>query len=809
MRQFLKILMSIFLGLTLWSYIMPASGLESISSHAPTAALSVPSNSNAHSQNQKNSQLHGNSSPAETGQALPTQLSTKQLGYAGPLGFGVTYNDLTGYNSDLNYTQALNEVSAISLIGQYGSKMYRASSTVGFQVDALGLFKLTAERLSQVLPFQFDSGDVNQRVGQNAFGFRYKKPVSGAFQGVELGGYYSKAENVGLSSLNYTSGGSTYTNSRNIAGGTSRGVDLGSSVLLSPWTKFAAAVYYDDLTYDTQYNTSSSNFTGAGVGASFTQLLNSQLKFEAKAEVRKIYDTYLASLSWLPKKLKRQGIEFSLNGQHLTSNNAEANSNSVMLSLSFDLEGGETQTKHYVLASAEGLDNVKDWVSTPAVYMQQVLAIVDQKSVLAGSAPTITSISPSSGLPAGGSSVTITGTGFTGATAVNFGATAATSYTVDSATQITATSPTGSGTVDITVTTASGTSATSSADQFSYFAAPTVTSLSVSVGPAAGGTSVVITGTNFTNASAVKFASNNASTYTVDSATQITATTPAGTGNVNVSVTTPSGTGTLTGGFTYGPTVSALSPSVGTPGGGTSVTITGTGFLNPSTAKFGATTAASTTFVSSTQLTAVSPVGSGVVDVTVTTAGGTSPTSSADQFTYQGSPTVTSTSPSSGSTLGGTSITIVGTNFTGATAVTIGGVAATSFSVTDSTHIAATTPAGSAGAVNVVVTTPVGTGTGVGVYTYAAPPVVSSLNITNGLSTGGYPISINGSGFTGATAVHFGSASMVTFSVFSDTLINGMVPASSPSGFTGTVDVTVTTPIGTSATGAGDQFTYN
>lgn len=84
--------------------------------------------------------------------------------------------------------------------------------------------------------------------------------------------------------------------------------------------------------------------------------------------------------------------------------------------------------------------------------------------------PTVTGISPMSGRTAGGTSVTITGTNFTGATAVKFGTTNATSYTVNSATQITATSPAGSiGTVDITVTTPGGTSGTVSGDRFSYY----------------------------------------------------------------------------------------------------------------------------------------------------------------------------------------------------------------------------------------------------------------------------------------------------------------------------------------------------
>jgi hypothetical protein len=83
-------------------------------------------------------------------------------------------------------------------------------------------------------------------------------------------------------------------------------------------------------------------------------------------------------------------------------------------------------------------------------------------------APAVTGISPTSGSEAGGDMVTITGSGFTGATDVGFGATNAANMNVDSDTQITATSPAGTGTVDVTVTTPAGTSATSAADQFTY-----------------------------------------------------------------------------------------------------------------------------------------------------------------------------------------------------------------------------------------------------------------------------------------------------------------------------------------------------
>ena len=80
----------------------------------------------------------------------------------------------------------------------------------------------------------------------------------------------------------------------------------------------------------------------------------------------------------------------------------------------------------------------------------------------------------------------------------------------------------------------------------------------------------------------------------------------------------------------------------------------------------------------------------------MTTPGGTSATSPADQFTYTAAaaPAVTSLSPTSGSTAGGTLVTITGTGFTGATAVDFGATAATNVTVVNDTSITADSPAG-------------------------------------------------------------------------------------------------------------------
>ncbi|OWK36657.1 Flagellar hook-length control protein FliK [Fimbriiglobus ruber] len=157
-------------------------------------------------------------------------------------------------------------------------------------------------------------------------------------------------------------------------------------------------------------------------------------------------------------------------------------------------------------------------------------------------------------------------------------------------------------------------------------------------GSITGGKLITISGANLGNATVVDFGTTPA-TIVSDTATQIVVTTPAETaGTVDVTVTTPGGTTPSDGvQFTYldVPTVTAVSPTSGSPTGGTTVTITGTNLSDPiATVVFGGSAA---TIVSdtATQVVVTSPAHpAGTVDVTVTTPGGTSATSAADHFTY-------------------------------------------------------------------------------------------------------------------------------------------------------------------------------
>jgi hypothetical protein len=245
---------------------------------------------------------------------------------------------------------------------------------------------------------------------------------------------------------------------------------------------------------------------------------------------------------------------------------------------------------------------------------------------------------------------------------------------------------------------------------------PAISSISPSSGAIGGGTPVTLTGINFTGATLVSFGGFTCTSLVVVSANTITCVTPAHfAGTVDVVVTTPAGSSAVVGAaddytYTGGPTITGLNPATGLASGNTIVTITGTSFTaSGTTVRFDGIVAVHT-FIDTTTLIAVSPPHSaGTVNVTVTTPGGTTPNTTADDFVYTGAsvPIVTGLSPSTGTV--GTTVIILGSGFTNATLVSFGGVAAT-YTVNSDAQITATVPSTTpGGVVDVRVTTPSGT----------------------------------------------------------------------------------------------------
>lgn len=328
---------------------------------------------------------------------------------------------------------------------------------------------------------------------------------------------------------------------------------------------------------------------------------------------------------------------------------------------------------------------------------------------------TISVLNPNQGSAAGGNPVTITGTALAGATSVRFGTTTA-PFRVVTSTQITTTAPPGTGSVTVTVTTPG---ATSNGLTYTYATpAPHITALSPAQGSTAGGNPVIVTGTSFAATTNVSFGATAAS-YKVNSDTRITATAPPHpAGPVSLTVTTPSGTSN-TAGYTYAaaPVVTGVDPGLGPAAGGNTVTVYGTGLSSAGSVTFGPGSATDIAVVSDNEITVTAPPGTGSVDVTVTTAGGSSPSDQGDpHYIYVPVPQITGLVPDQGATSGGTSIYISGSDLAYTDQVLFGSSPAVFAAFSDDVLLA-TSPPGPAGTVAVTVHSPGGTSGGLS-FTY-------------------------------------------------------------------------------------------
>src|SRR5438132_5748323 len=389
----------------------------------------------------------------------------------------------------------------------------------------------------------------------------------------------------------------------------------------------------------------------------------------------------------------------------------------------------------------------------------------------AHAAPTITSLSVSSG-PVG-TAVTITGTNFgstQGTSTVKFNGTTA-SVTSWSATSIGVTVPSAATTGNVVVTVSNVAS-----NGKSFTVTPAITSLSITTG--AVGAAVTITGTTFGSTQGTSTVKFNGTTATVTSwgASSIAVTVPSGatTGNVVVTVSSQPSNGVN---FTVVPAITSLSITTGAVGA--AVTITGTSFgssQGTSTVTFNGTTASVTTWGSSSIAVTV-PSGATTGNVVVTVS---SQATNGVNFTVVPAPSITSLSVTSGAV--GATVTVTGSNFgssQGTGTVTFNGATA---SVTSwgASSIGVTVPSGATTG-NVIVNASGVASNGVN-FTVLLTPSITSLSVTSGAV--GTPVTITGTNFgstQGSSTVTFNGAAGTPTS-WSATSIEVPVPSAATTG---------------------------
>lgn len=419
-------------------------------------------------------------------------------------------------------------------------------------------------------------------------------------------------------------------------------------------------------------------------------------------------------------------------------------------------------------------------------------------------APVLSALAPAFGRAAGGTSVTLEGRGFlaegAGANLVLFGGVAASDVLELSDTQLTCTTPPGAPGAGVDVTLANGNGQVTLAAAFTYHATPTLSAVTPDHGPASGAL-VTLTGTGFqafeAGTSAVTFGGLAASQVQIVNDTTLTCRVPAGTPGtlVGATVTNANGSAERASAFRYHlePTLTVLTPNRGPAAGGSTVTLNGSGFLNDDAGNalvfFGAIGASDVVVLSDSALSCRTPGGlaGSLVDVSVRNANGTALRAGA--FRYNPLPRLTALSPTSGSALGGTQVTLTGAGFVvnnaGQNTVQFGGVPATSVKLVNDTSLTCVAPAGLAGGtVDVRLSNANGNDTLLAAYRFAPPPVLNALAPTSGSALGGTLVTLTGSGFAdpaaGATLVSFAGVPATNVVVLDDTSVQCKTPAGTP-----------------------------
>ena len=334
-------------------------------------------------------------------------------------------------------------------------------------------------------------------------------------------------------------------------------------------------------------------------------------------------------------------------------------------------------------------------------------------------------------------------------------------------------------------------------------ATPVVSGVAPDHGATAGGTKVTISGEDLKGVTTVYFgATEVVLPKAVSSQTKVKVVAPPGAlGRVDITVSSPeAGTSAITPAdeFTYTaslPVIDKLSPHHGPAVGGKAISISGENLAGATAVRFGSVSVPFTVKSAKGIKATVPPAKAiGSVDVTVTTPEGTSAIVPADEYTYEAEfPAVEELSPGSGPATGGTTISVKGEGFIGASKVDFEGIPAASFEFVNDGEILVASPAHSVRKVSITVTTPEGTSptTCPGRTCKPVPkfefvdPTVTSVEPKSGPVAGGTPITITGTGFAtsaGETLIQVGKVYATSVHCSSFTTCTGITGAGKKAG---------------------------
>lgn len=290
----------------------------------------------------------------------------------------------------VNFTNRLIDSTAYSLAGEIGAKNARLGITYGMKFTEFQRIKISAEYLWQDIMFAFFSGNTSTWVNQEALGIAYQydiieNPMRPQF---DISAYGSHApsktlESVTGTSINQQGQPISFGDMRHIAGSNAVGISSGFGMSVWPGNRITASLNYDDMHYNTRHQTNNNPPVGLGGRLDINQTFNDYIALGMSAEVRQPFNHYDIDLKFFHLPFLGEWA-IGLFGTYNTGKNSLPNTYNVGLSADYFID-----QSHYDSTYLQGkvmrqppTDKMLTFVATPAVYMPQVLAIVDSSCVI-------------------------------------------------------------------------------------------------------------------------------------------------------------------------------------------------------------------------------------------------------------------------------------------------------------------------------------------------------------------------------------------------------------------------------------------
>ncbi|QLH41691.1 MAG: hypothetical protein HWD59_02450 [Coxiellaceae bacterium] len=226
--------------------------------------------------------------------------------------------------------------------------------------------------MAQDFNFDYAAGSEYEWVGQTTFGanFQHLFSETGKIQGIDLGGYYSSAEDENFNTVAFSNAQGNFIDLQKAAGATSKGGELG--VQLKPWARslIRAALNYDAVDYNTQY-VPADNSSGFGFSLSQSIILTPHLKLDLGAGHRVPFTKYQVGINWLAPVKPGNRLEVGFNVSHLNGDIFTDTDNRAMATIAYRW-GGHSDTKA-AYGTPTSHTSLSEWTSIPAVAMPAVL----------------------------------------------------------------------------------------------------------------------------------------------------------------------------------------------------------------------------------------------------------------------------------------------------------------------------------------------------------------------------------------------------------------------------------------------------